>query len=320
MYWSILLHLGFNMWDDDPKSPSIQQNPYREASDKLRCDRGTWDAVTNRMAAVGMNQVLVDVGEGIRFDSHPELAVEGSWSPQEMADEVARLKAMGLQAIPKLNFSTGHDAWLGEYAFMVSSSTYYRVVSDLIAETAGIFGKPELFHIGMDEETLAHQRHYRQVVIRNSDLWYSDLEFYSAETEKAGARPWMWSDRIWHHEQEYLRRVPKSILQSNWYYRETFDHSADPQDVSRTHVRAYDLLEAHGYDQVPTGANWSCDTNMIDTVRYCHQFLSPERELGYMTAPWFPTVDEQRDRLLAAVDQVGEAIAEYGSGLQVPSH
>lgn len=320
MYWSMLIHLGFNMWDDDPHSPSIKINPYREASDTLRCDRATWEAVTARAAEVGMNHLLIDIGEGLAFESHPELGAKGAWTPQEMADEIARLKQLGIEAVPKLNFSTCHDTWLGDYAFMVSSKPYYRVVADLIAETAEVFGSPDLFHIGMDEETLHHQKHLRQVVIRNPELWYHDLEFYAGEVEKAGSRAWMWSDRIWHHEQEYLARVPKSILQSNWYYGEAFSFEDDPEANAATYVRAYDLLEEHGYDQVPTGANWSNDTNMIDTVRYGHRVIAPERELGYMTAPWYPTVDAERDRLLAAVDQIGESIAELNAGLQDPQH
>src|SRR5690606_7650716 len=119
---------------------------------------------------VGMNQVLVDIGEGIRFDSHPELAAKGAWTPDEMSAEVRRLRDLGLTAIPKLNFSASHDTWLNEYSYMVSSKPYYKVCADLIAESLEIFEKPPLFHVGMDEETLQHQRNLHHVVIRQFDL------------------------------------------------------------------------------------------------------------------------------------------------------
>jgi len=32
-----------------------------------------------------------------------------------MKDEIARLKGLGLEPIPKLNFSACHDAWLKDY-------------------------------------------------------------------------------------------------------------------------------------------------------------------------------------------------------------
>lgn len=314
MYWGLLAHLGYNMWDDRPESQEETTNPYLLKSDTLRCDRPMWDELTARMAEVGMNQLIVDIGEGIRFDSHPELAATGAWTPQQMADEVVRLREMGIEAIPKLNFSASHDAWLGEYRFMVSSKPYYQVCGDVIDEAIAIFDHPALFHIGMDEETLRHQRRQSQVVIRQYELWYHDLRFFADRVEAGGARPWMWADRIWDHEEEYLANTPKSILQSNWYYGAEFDFSADawrePQTSAR-YVRAYEVLERAGFDQVPTGANWSNDTNFADTVAHCRGLVAPDRLAGFMIAPWYPTLTAERDRLLGAVDQVGAQIGGW---------
>jgi len=36
---------------------------------------------------------------------------------------------------------------------MISSPTYYKVVSEIIADTLEIFDDPPYFHIGMDEES-----------------------------------------------------------------------------------------------------------------------------------------------------------------------
>jgi len=311
MYWGLLAHLGFNMWDDRPGSEALASNPYRMRSDRLRCDRPMWDELTARMAEVGMNQLVVDIGEGIRFDSHPELAAEGAWTPEQVAAEVVRLRDLGIAAIPKLNFSASHDAWLGEYAFMVSSKPYYRVCADLIAEALAIFDSPELFHIGMDEETEGHQRHYAQTVIRQHELWYHDLRFYAEAVEAGGARAWMWSDRIWDHEEEYLANVPRSILQSNWYYEERFSFTEEQRsEPDARYVRAYEVLEHGGYDQVPTGANWSNDTNFAGTVEHCSRVVDPSRLAGFLTAPWYPTLTADCDRLLAAVDHVGAEIAD----------
>ena len=309
MDWGLLAHLGYNMWHD---RPGPHPNPYILKSDRLRCDRSMWNDLTARMAEVGMNQIVVDIGEGIRFDSHPELAVEGSWTPGEMSAEVRRLRDLGLTAIPKLNFSATHDTWLNEYSYMVSSKPYYKVCADLIAETLEIFEQPALFHIGMDEETFHNQRELSQITIRQFDLWYHDLNFYAGEVEKGGARAWMWSDRIWHHEEEYLANTPKSILQSNWYYHAEFDFPSGSEvdgDSWATHVRAYEVLEQAGFDQVPTGSNWDCDTNFGDTVNHAERVIAPERLRGFLAAPWHPTLETERDDLLAAVDQVGVEVA-----------
>ena len=71
--------------------------------------------------------------------------------------ELARLRKLGLEPIPKLNFSTTHDLWLGPYSRQVSATIYYKVCEDLIDEVTGLFDKPRLFHLGYDEETAQQQ-------------------------------------------------------------------------------------------------------------------------------------------------------------------
>ena len=106
----------------------------------------------------------------MKYESHPELAVNGSWSREALEKEIAYAKSLGIELIPKLNFSACHDIWLGEYSRMLSTRVYYQVCADLIAEVCDIF-KPRFFHLGMDEETEEHQRNYDYCVIRNHDLW-----------------------------------------------------------------------------------------------------------------------------------------------------
>ena len=77
--WALLLHLGYRMWGDEKKDAKLP--------DRLFCDDATWRRVIDRMAEVGMNTVVVDVGEGIVLPSHPELAVKGSWTPEKMVKE-----------------------------------------------------------------------------------------------------------------------------------------------------------------------------------------------------------------------------------------
>jgi hypothetical protein len=309
------------MWDDRP-NPATSEGPFaphKMWSDTLRCDRKVWEAVTERMAQVGMNQIVIDVAEGLAYRSHPELAATGAWTASEMRDEIQRLKSMGIEAIPKLNFSASHDAWLNDYAHMVSSPTYYRVCAEVIAEVADVFGQPALFHIGMDEETAGHQRRQSKAVIRQHELWYHDLAFFAQQVEDAGCRPWMWADRIWHHRDEFLDKVPRSIVQSNWYYLDEFSFPEDepgftgePQ-LSWIRVQTYRVLDEAGFDQVPCGGSYRTPTSMANTVRYCDQVIDESRLLGYMTAPWYATMPDKREQLLAAVDQVGEQIAQRGS-------
>ena len=113
MIWGLMIQLGHNMWGEEPlygDPPSDKADKY--AQPRNRTDRKLWNEVTAYAAKKGVNLLLIDLGEGLVYPSHPELAVEGSWTPEEMKKELARLRELGLEPVPKLNFSTTHDAWL----------------------------------------------------------------------------------------------------------------------------------------------------------------------------------------------------------------
>ena len=337
MIWANLLHLSSNMWEDHPyikkesgwadiPEDEIYKDDYqcktcREAivwglrgyRTSLVFDETVWDNILRHMARAGMNMVIVDLGDAIQYESHPEIAINGAWSVDKLRSEIAKMRKMGLEPIPKLNFATAHDAWMGEYGKMVSTNKYYSVCRDLISEVIEIFDTPRFFHLGMDEETEAHQRTYNHIVIRQNDLWWRDFHFYVNEVERKGVRSWIWSDYGWRHPDLFFKKMPKSVLQSNWYYGSEFDLEKlkNAGSGESTYVKFYNDLEAYGYDQVPTGSNWSNDTNMEDTVKYCKKNISPSRLLGFMTAPWAPTMDLCMEKHRDAVDQIYRAIKNY---------
>jgi hypothetical protein len=299
MIWANLLHLGVNLWAD--RDTGIPNAEYITAQPKLRCDKDLWDDVTQRMSDVGMNMVIVDLADGVKYQSHPEIAVDGAWSVDELKAELSRLRSLGLEPIPKLNFSTTHDIWLGPYSRCVSTPLYYNVCRDLIAEAIDIFGKPRFFHLGMDEENIANHKQWEYVVIRQYDLWWHDFNFFVEQAEKGGARAWIWSDYMWDHPEVFKEKMPKSIVQSNWYYHKSFSKKLKA-------VSSYIELENQGFDQVPTGSNYSTPENFAKTVAFCKKHISPEHLLGFMQTTWKPTMNEWRAIHIDAVDQVGRVI------------
>ncbi|HOJ31377.1 MAG TPA: Tat pathway signal protein [bacterium] len=301
--WGILLHLGYNMWGDrgpDYALPENVKSKYQPRS-YLRCEKKLWDEILKKFTRAGGNMVVIDLGEGVKYESHPELAVRGSWTPSYLKKQLAKMRQMGLEPIPKLNFSTAHDNWLGKYSRMVSTDIYYKVCEDLISEVIDIFDKPRLFHLGMDEETFGHQRNFLYAVVRQHELWWNDLYFLVNQVEKKDVRAWIWSDYIWEHTEDFLKKMPKSVVQSNWYYGNVFNKKIMP-------VRAYHLLEDHGYDQIPTGSTWSYIENFTMTIEYCSKHISQERLLGFLQTPWRATLRYWRKTHLAAVNEVEKGI------------
>jgi len=272
----------------------------------LRCEDSLWNDIIAKMPTVGVNTVLIDLGDGVAYKSHPEISVENAWPIAKLRDQLAKMRELGLEPIPKLNFSTCHDMWMGQYARKVSTPEYYTFVKDIIAEVIEIFGGPRLFHLGMDEETLVQQRHFEYVVIRQHDLWWRDFQFLLDQLAAKKVRPWIWSDNVWVRPDEFAQRMPKQVLQSNWYYGRDFDN--------RTEVKAYQELETLGFEQVPTFSNWEDAENVYSTVRFCKKHVAAERLKGFLHAPWRPTLEEVRPRHMAALDEITKAREVFETG------
>ncbi|HBG42055.1 MAG TPA: Tat pathway signal protein [Porphyromonadaceae bacterium] len=314
---AVLLHLSYNMWEDytptQYQTKDYPKNDLREARAWAHCfqpeltfDRDMWNKVTGLMAQRNLNMVIIDLGDAVKYDSHPEIAVKGAWSPSQLKNELKRLREMGLEPIPKLNFSAGHKAWLGTYQRMLSSNQYYAVCKDVIEEVCNLFDSPRFFHLGMDEETAGHQSRHQYAVIRQGDLWWHDFYYLTDIVEKQNIRPWIWSDYAWHNEEVFFKKMPKSVLQSNWYYGEEFKN--EPNSINDIYVKLYDKLEAHGYDQIPTGSNYSTDLNFMRTVDYCTKIISAEHLKGFMQSVWMPMLLPFLQKHTDAVNQIGDAI------------
>ena len=143
------------------------------------------------------------------------------------------------------------------------------------------------------------------------DLLWKEFLCFVKENEKTGMSTWIWSDYVWHHPDLFFSRMPRSVLQSNWYYSSLFSEDklkAAGKEGYIKHVKAYELLDKAGFDQVPTGSNWSHDDNFAGTVDHCRRVCAPDRLKGFMMAPWFFTLPGWEKKLLEGIDQVGAEI------------
>ena len=159
--WAYLLHISFNFWSDRKSVPEYISQPLGKHlcyAPHMRFDDTLWEDMLNSLAQAGFNMLLLDLGDAVKYVSHPEIAVEGAWSVDQLRNRINMIRKKGIEPIPALNFSTAHDVWLGKYSKMISTDIYYKVCGDLISEVVEIFDNPRFFHIGMDEETFRHQQ------------------------------------------------------------------------------------------------------------------------------------------------------------------
>ena len=76
MIYSYLIHLSDNMW----AQPSLKLPGDTEKQVRLNCDDKTWRAVIDFLPGQGYNAVVIDVGDGVQYGTHPEISVAGAWS------------------------------------------------------------------------------------------------------------------------------------------------------------------------------------------------------------------------------------------------
>ena len=320
MIWADLLHLSVNQWGHDTWYPEDARGWKASFKDRTPCDDGVWRRITDRLAQVGANMVVIDVGDAVKCPSHPELAVSNAWSAEKMSAEVARLKSIGLEAVPKLNFATTHDHWLHEYGRMVGTPQYYDVCRDMIRDVCDIFAHPRLFHIGMDEELMDQIRVFKGIgTFRRGRAYWHDVKFYATCCEKAGARPWMFSDYVMDYEKEFLANCPKSIVQSVWYYWDKFENEPKDKWFRRTHWESFARIERGGFDQIPCGSSWTAkgekeiDNQIGQLVEHVGKVVSKERILGYLQTSWeYPVPGVNEEKNMRAIEHIEATIRKHG--------
>jgi len=309
--WALLVHLSMNMWKTNYET--------------LPFDDDFWTYILEESVKAGINTIVLDIGDGIQFASHPEIPMNGAWSRKRVRQEVKRCKEMGITLIPKLNFSTCHDYWLGEYHNMTSTNVYYRLANDLIKEVYNLFDKPEYIHLGMDEENAQDVGGRELAIFRQKEVYWHDLNFLLDCVADTGARPWIWSCPLFQHPEEFRAHVGvKDAVISPWYYhamkeenwtlisssQEYIDYYARDQfkGLNLTYVEQdpyHSMVRREapkglrdGFDYIPCVSVFNrCDKNTSDVVEYFHDNAPDEQILGYLAAPWVVTLPTERAKL-----------------------
>ena len=309
--WAILVHLSMHQWN--------------KHYDTLPFDDNMWDYIIKESEKAGINTIVLDVGDGVQFASHPEIAMDGAWTKKRVHDEIRKCKAHGITLIPKLNFATTHDFWLGEYARMISTKTYYKVCYDLIKEIYEIFEHPEYIHIGMDEESAKHVAKLQYAVFRQGELYWHDVRFLLDCVHETGAIPWMWSCPLFENVEDYKKYIsPDECVLSPWYYNAFRKEHWTPVESRAEYVAYYNEgmykemgikyveedpflvnfrnvalpLLKEGFSYIPCASVFNrCDWNTHDLLEYFKDNAPDEQIFGYITAPWVPTLPTERSML-----------------------
>lgn len=298
---AVLLHLGSNMWrKKHTVTQTVKMNEdfiYRE---EMYCQKEVWTRITSLLPKLGFNTVMIDLGEGVRLDSHPELAVPGAWSKEELREELARLRSLGLNPIPKFNFSPGHSAWMGDWAFRIGTPEFDVFCKDLLEETIELFDTPTFFHIGEEEEDFESQKNNYIAITRTPHKKVRDVLYLMEILLSHGVRPALWMDgQMLEHfggEKAIAETMPKETLFFTWNYQM---HREYPTlEESDHYIKLIHTFVSLGYDVVPTTSTWCWHLNSKEVMNCCKKFVPQEHLAGFMTASWMLTSENKFFQLL----------------------
>lgn len=293
------MYLGDNIADDSATRETIYGEKYYT---KLNTDKTAWAEIAEKAVEFGFNSVLIELADGVKYKSHPELAIEGAWEVEELREELQKLRDMGLTPYPKLNFSTAHDAWLGLYSRMISTKEYYALVRDLITEVVEIFDKPEMFHIGLEDEGHHAQVRYDYVCFRQHDLYWHDYKFFLDCIREHGVRPWVAIDPYLVNKEKFLEYTDKDVVVSPSYnggfFSGTTPVTPNPATEKGKRLLSFSELPEFGYDVVLTSADRTPDISPRQMIRYIHQKVNIDNVKAILMAPHCSTTHSKKYSLI----------------------
>lgn len=311
---AFLIHMSPNNWRKKGTNPDFYLDEedfiYR---DEMICEKDTWRKVTDFLPECGINTLLIDVEDGVIYDKHPELAIKGSWTKEELKNELDRLRSIGLTPLPKCNFSCGHNAWLKDYAYMVGTPVYNEVCVDIINELIDLFDTPEFMHLGLEEEDVGLMEEcYPVTVLRSHFKKAEDAKVLFDACRAKGVRPWIWAGtrdvQSFGGDELFRKYVGTDVLLSSWYYS-FLRYSEDMRE--RYPVADYCCkFDEWGYEQVPTTSTWFWHLNHKETMRFAKNFISESSLKGHLAAPWMHTTRKRYYQLLSDADIFGNAFKD----------
>ena len=305
------IQLGRNMWWDKTGKAPIPQNYLQVIFPKYETfhkDKTCFRLLVDHAAKEGMNTIVVNIGEGLTYDSHPELNLDGSWTKEELKEELNHIRSLNMIAVPMLNFSAAHDVWLGKYERMVGTKAYYQVCADLIDEVCELFDNPPYFHLGMDEETADAQQLYNHTTVRHEVVFFRDLKFYFDCVRKHGCTPWIFSDSYNRFPKAFLEQVEKDVLLSN----ENISFSGKTEELHSYTCYPQELpeLAKHGYSILPMSCCYRYANMPEQTANYIKTNGMEQQVRGVLCYPYLFCESEHRFKLMFEATRAAKVFTE----------
>jgi len=250
-------------------------------------DLGLGLQIVDAMAEAGLNLLVVDCEDGVRYKSHPELARPYSVPMAHLRRLAARAHKHSIEVVPKLNFAQSalhqHNHWFRPYHRLFDNEEYWRRGFQLIDELIEACQPTRFFHIGMDED---HDRSHAQYAAAICTL--------RDGLKERGLRAVMWKDAQTYPaaqvQTEKSRAVegktPRDVVQVVWHY-----HTVLHDVVRRLSRKGFEVWGAPGRDP--------------DQVRQWRDAIIRHGGTGLLLTRWIPCRPGNRAELLRQIRTLG---------------
>ena len=251
--------------------------------------------VVDAMRAHNMNLLVVDCADGVRYESHPELARAYTVPMASLKHLASYAHRHGIDVVPKLNFSKSgrnqHDQWMvphvDQISWMSGFDKYWQIADDVIKELVEALDPKAFFHIGMDED---HSRSLVQYV--------EAIKILRRLVARHKLRTVIWNDSCYFNNKRAIAQVhaekcraaeeylPRDIVHVLWDYGQ-----AHPAIVKR--------LTKQGF------AVWGAPGQGPSQVRNWRNAIVANGGNGLLMTRWIKCCKRNEEELLGLTGRLG---------------
>ena len=243
--------------------------------------------IVDAMAAAGMNTLIIDCADGVKYKSHPELKRPYSIAMRSLKRIASAAARSGIEVVGKLNFARSHyhqhNQWFRPHTKLFDTEAYWKLAFEVIDELIAELRSTRFFHVGMDED---HNRSYTQ--------YAAAVNILRDGLKKRRLRTVMWNDCVdrpafqCHAEKARAaeRSIPRDVVQVPWDYSKV-----QPAVIRRLARKGFDV--------------WGAPGGTEEHVRAWRDALLRIGGKGILLTRWIPCRPGNRKGLLSMVRDLG---------------